>query len=253
MVGGPRQRSGVPLAAWARGGSVRVERASTVYTDGSCPLPEPPRQMEASSLAVQEILDQVLGHLAAHSDLKSCALVCRAFVSSAQALLFHHARTRFAGWPHIPSYVDGRRRPLMMSTDRLTDFASRAPHLIDHIRELSIDGCDSETLAPIVEIPWSRLRAIAFERAGSRDMGPLAADVFALIGTLVELPTLREISFSSFYCGPELPTQLCCMLMHPSHLTLGIHVHVSRPSECCPRAPFLMLSIVLHLRWTSRS
>jgi hypothetical protein len=35
--------------------------------------------MEASSLAVQEIWDQVLDHLAAHSDLKSIAKSGRGF------------------------------------------------------------------------------------------------------------------------------------------------------------------------------
>ncbi|KAF7339083.1 hypothetical protein MVEN_01984700 [Mycena venus] len=199
--------------------------------------------MEASSLAVQEIWDQVLNHLAAHRDLKSCALVCRAFVSSAQTLLFHYVHTHLAGRRSFP-HVDGRRPPLTMSTDRLADFASQAPHLIDHIRELSIDGCDAETLAPIVEIPWSRLRAIAFEHAGSRDTGPLAADASALIGALVALPTLREISFSAFYFGSELPAilakcgaQVCSLNFDYSYILDTALTHADAPLPLDPGYP----------------
>ncbi|KAF7372436.1 hypothetical protein MVEN_00104900 [Mycena venus] len=201
--------------------------------------------MEASSLAVQEIWDQVLDHLAAHSDLKSCALVCRVFVLSAQALLFHYVRTHLAG-RQMSSCLNGRPFPLTMSTNRLSDFASQAPHLIDHIRELSIVECDGETLAPIVEISWSRLRAITFERALSREMGLLAADADAvvLVSALVALPTLREISFSSFYCGSELLTilakcgaQVCSLKFDHSDIsdTALTHAHAPLPSD--PRYP----------------
>ncbi|KAF7339077.1 hypothetical protein MVEN_01984100 [Mycena venus] len=149
--------------------------------------------MEASSLPIQDIWDEILDYADSHTELKSFALVCRAFVSRAQMLLFHTVRAYRVG-RRTALWLDGRRFPLMMSTDHLMDFYSHVPHLIGHIRELSIDQVDAKTLAPIVQISWTSLRKVSFDHCRE----PLGSETLDLIGTLISLPTLHEISFTSF-------------------------------------------------------
>ncbi|KAJ7909150.1 hypothetical protein B0H13DRAFT_2015103 [Mycena leptocephala] len=135
--------------------------------------------MAASSLPVQEIWDEVLDYLHdARKDLLFSALVCRSFVARAQRHLFHSI------------VIASNRHQTTIAATELAEILSSSPHLIDYICDLYIGECDLETLTPIVQVAWSRLRTISLVHD---DEGRTLA--LNLICTLVSLPALRHISF----------------------------------------------------------
>ncbi|KAF8191027.1 hypothetical protein K438DRAFT_1970773 [Mycena galopus ATCC 62051] len=145
--------------------------------------------MATSTFPMQEMWDEVLDCLANPQDFKSSALVCRAFVPRAQAHLFHTIHLRRGG-----------KSPALLA-NRLQELLASSLHLIEYIRTLHIDVCDAETLAPLVSIPWSRVSTISFmhwidgeDLEEEENFHPeLRLD---LIGELVSLPMLRQISFN---------------------------------------------------------
>ncbi|KAF7339020.1 hypothetical protein MVEN_01978200 [Mycena venus] len=114
--------------------------------------------------------DEILDHLHdAPADLKSLALVCRAFTSRAQNHLFRIVK------------VDHERSPT-----RLTQLLSDAPHLIAHIRELYIGNCSLQTLTAMIRIAWSRLHAIFF--VGNQRQDSQQPEILVLCGNSLFIP-----------------------------------------------------------------
>ncbi|KAJ6524904.1 hypothetical protein DFH09DRAFT_1189192 [Mycena vulgaris] len=139
--------------------------------------------MVGSSMDIQEIWDEILDHVHSRKDLKSSALVCRAFVSRTQMHLFHSITIL----PHLTT-------PGTANPSRVVGLLSSSPHLVDYVRDLYMDGCDAEILGRIAQIAWSRLRSITFAQSKYwRGTLPLVS-----IYHLVSLPTLRKISFHFF-------------------------------------------------------
>ncbi|KAJ7311685.1 hypothetical protein DFH08DRAFT_449361 [Mycena albidolilacea] len=137
--------------------------------------------MEASSLVVQELWDAIIDYLHdSPKDLLSSALVCRAFVHRAQIHLFHSI------------VIASDRDPGAVPAIQLSSILAHSPHLIRYICDLTIGQCDTETLAPIVEVAWSHISAIALVH-----LDDSLAPALDLIGILVSLPSLRKITFQS--------------------------------------------------------
>ncbi|KAJ6538061.1 hypothetical protein B0H19DRAFT_1382637 [Mycena capillaripes] len=144
----------------------------------------------AYTLLIQELWDEILDYLArCPSALLATALVCRAFVVRSQMLLFRSI--------HIA------HSPFPVAANQLVNILTRSPHLIDYICELWIGSCDAETLAPIVNLPWSRLSAIHFARHHTEER--LAVDQ---ITAFVSLPTLHQLSFRSAWDQNDIHTIL---------------------------------------------
>lgn len=132
-------------------------------------------------MAVQEIWDEIVDHVQVRKDLKSVALVSRAFVFRAQMRLFRYILV----W-------EGRGKIY-----HLTKMQESSPHLLLHIRDLEIKGCNVETLRPIAQlVPLLRLDSISFGfmsyAAGEQ------GELLNLLSNLVALPTIRLLSFQHF-------------------------------------------------------
>ncbi|KAJ7458265.1 hypothetical protein B0H11DRAFT_2286619 [Mycena galericulata] len=141
--------------------------------------------------------DEILDHLHdAPADLKSSALVCRAFTSQAQKHLFRSVKVdceRSRPWHSHSS----RHYQQSMSATRLTQLLYEAPHLIAHIRDLYIGNCGLQTLTAMVQIAWSGLRAIFF--VGNQRQDSQEPEILALISNLVSLPTVQKLAFHSMF------------------------------------------------------
>ncbi|KAJ7827390.1 hypothetical protein B0H13DRAFT_2439541 [Mycena leptocephala] len=146
----------------------------------------------------QETWDAILDHLHdSTTDLKSSAVVCRAFVSRTQMHLFHSVKVdgeRSRPWH---SSRPNSRCHQTMSATRLAELLSHSPHLICYVRDLYIGNCHIQTLAAMLQIPWSRLHVIFF--VGNQLQDSQKPEVLALIGSLVSLPTVRKLAFHSMF------------------------------------------------------
>jgi hypothetical protein len=131
-----------------------------------------PTDMEASSLLVQELWDEMLDYLnSSRKDLLS-ALACRALTLSAQRHLFYSIQ------------LDSG-----LKASQLVEILSSSPHLIAYISELEINPYNPETLTPIAQVPWSRVSAISLIKRGDAEEPALE-----LLLPLISLPTLRRVS-----------------------------------------------------------
>ncbi|KAJ7844905.1 hypothetical protein B0H14DRAFT_3868195 [Mycena olivaceomarginata] len=129
--------------------------------------------MDASSLLVQEIWDEILDYLhSSRKDLLSSALACRALTPGAQKHLFYCIQ------------LDSG-----LKASQLVQILSSSPHLIAYIRDLEINPYNSETLTPIAQVPWSRVSAISLVKRGDAEEPALE-----LLLPLISLPTLRRVS-----------------------------------------------------------
>ncbi|KAJ7844874.1 hypothetical protein B0H14DRAFT_2775684 [Mycena olivaceomarginata] len=79
-----------------------------------------------------------------------------------------------------------------VSAIQLSSILAHSPHLIRYICDLTIGQCDTETLAPIIEVAWSHVFAIALVH-----LDESLAPALDLIGIFVSLPSLRKITFQS--------------------------------------------------------
>ncbi|KAJ6550038.1 hypothetical protein B0H19DRAFT_1298464 [Mycena capillaripes] len=146
--------------------------------------------------------DDVLDHLHnAPADLKSLALVCRAFAPRVQMHLFCSVKVESARSRPWHSTQTHSHCHQSMPAARLTQLLSQSPHLIAHIRNLYIGNCSIQTLTSLEQIPWSHLHAIFF--VGSQSQESQQPEVLALIGSLVSLPTVRKLAFHSMFWEPS--------------------------------------------------
>jgi hypothetical protein len=80
--------------------------------------------MDGSDLVIQDVWDEIIDYLDDHRDLRSSALVYRAFVSPAQTLLFRSIRIlERLGSPTYNDTEYWNRDRLEIAADRLVKFA----------------------------------------------------------------------------------------------------------------------------------
>ncbi|KAJ7627295.1 hypothetical protein FB45DRAFT_1082540 [Roridomyces roridus] len=160
----------------------------------------------------QEIWDQIIDLIPCRY-LKSVSLVARTFVPRAQMILFRYIAV---GDPTMRNDPDSPKTPSMVLVDVLT----RSPHLIEHVRELKLWICNEETLAPLSQVPWSRLTSLTLFRSNAR----LGSDCdimlihekqekeLLLATPLVSLPSLETLHIGFWTewselltgCGPNI-------------------------------------------------
>ncbi|KAJ6527143.1 hypothetical protein B0H19DRAFT_1275449 [Mycena capillaripes] len=131
-----------------------------------------------AGLPVQELWDLIIDEMLSKKDLQSCTLVCRTFVARAQFLLFRLIHI----WTTTHQYTVAR-------ATKLASLLAASPHLIPHIRGLTVGACDADVLSPLVQIPWTHLESISFGLRLS------SAVDFHRIPNLVCLRSLREVVF----------------------------------------------------------
>ncbi|KAJ7861417.1 hypothetical protein B0H14DRAFT_3863433 [Mycena olivaceomarginata] len=76
-----------------------------------------------------------------------------------------------------------------LTSTRLADILSSSPHIIAYIRDLEVNPCNGETLAPIARVAWSHISAISLVKHGDAE-----EPAFELLMPLISLPTLRKLS-----------------------------------------------------------
>ncbi|KAJ7105715.1 hypothetical protein C8R44DRAFT_942943 [Mycena epipterygia] len=133
--------------------------------------------MAPSCLPVQELWDHIIDLLrGSPKDLKTCSLVCRSFVARAQShtfrqILFHDANRELAS--------------------RVATVLSASPHIISYVRFLFIGRCDTETVSPLAQVPWSNVDSMTFTNFTVLTPGGVALEC---VRELVSLPCLRNLS-----------------------------------------------------------
>ncbi|KAJ7239837.1 hypothetical protein C8J57DRAFT_1245654 [Mycena rebaudengoi] len=131
-----------------------------------------------AGLPVQELWDLIIDEILSKKDLQSCSLVCRAFVARAQFPLFCFIYI----WRTTHQHT-------VVRAIELASLLATSPHIIPHIRRLTLGACDPDVLSPLVQIPWTHLESI---RVGLRVSS--AVDLHR-IPNLVCLRSLREVVF----------------------------------------------------------
>ncbi|KAJ7668951.1 hypothetical protein B0H17DRAFT_1335844 [Mycena rosella] len=149
---------------------------------------------DATKIVLQELCDQIVHHLTQESsrDLQSTALVCDTLCISAQSQIFRHVEPDACAFPNgflhdsDSATVDG-----VSALRRLTAILTNSPHLLRHIRSLSVLA-RFEILEFVSSLQFPLLQRITFN---FQDTVWPDADVFHLSRGLIELPTLREVKF----------------------------------------------------------
>ncbi|KAF7367904.1 hypothetical protein MSAN_00855200 [Mycena sanguinolenta] len=139
----------------------------------------------------QELWDDIVDVLHdSPDDLKSCSLVCRAFVARAQSHVFG---TISIGRAPRYEYFD---RPLqakwLARLIRLVDLMKcSSPHLISYVHTLDIESCDAgEILILMAQIPWSRVRTLSLRHIPVQELGRVLDSVHMLV-SISSLQRLR--------------------------------------------------------------
>ncbi|KAJ7877545.1 hypothetical protein B0H14DRAFT_3782692 [Mycena olivaceomarginata] len=134
-------------------------------------------------LPVQELWDQIVDELhQSRKDLEPCTLVCRALVARGQSYTFRYI--------HL---MDGLR------VNRLGRLLTSSPHLIPHIRHLSLRNCGAESFIPLQRIPWSNVETLTLMDPGPGFLGQsFDRSAYEALYTLVELPSVWGLNI----CGP---------------------------------------------------
>ncbi|KAJ7803775.1 hypothetical protein B0H14DRAFT_2886982 [Mycena olivaceomarginata] len=158
---------------------------------------------------VVELVEPCLSHLNSPGDLKSCALVCRLWVDTAQSYLFRAPKVIYSKprntWDHL--------------LDALT--SSSSTHLVPHIRTLHIrTQVTQETLSAICAFPFTRVTSIAFAYSSV-----LPASAVPALQALLALPTLQRVKLQCTFSSPAHFTRLWDSMRSPhssiQHVALG--------------------------------
>ncbi|KAJ7496538.1 hypothetical protein FB451DRAFT_1549643 [Mycena latifolia] len=144
-----------------------------------------------SGLPVQEVWDQIIDHLRGYRDLRSCALVSRAFTPRAQYHLFYNIvfQRPQAGSDSFSPYDE------VAFCRRLVSILAVSSHLKPHIRCIRIPFC-TDILACVDGMRLPRLREISFIECPSTHVAS-TADPFSttldLAHGLIALPSIRSV------------------------------------------------------------
>jgi hypothetical protein len=152
--------------------------------------------MQGNPLYVPELIDICIAHLReSRTDLRSCALVCRGWVYSAQECIFEGALLWRSWWGSLDDY---RRR-----WRQLLAVLASSPHLIHHIRRLDLNVkalSHDRLIDQIARVPFSHLCGVIL-RNWSRRAAPA-------VTTLLALTTLRHVDL---VCEASDPTRFADM------------------------------------------
>ncbi|KAJ7607092.1 hypothetical protein DFH06DRAFT_1250177 [Mycena polygramma] len=178
----------------------------------------------APSLAIQEIWDEILDyHSESPPDLRSLALVCRAFVTRAQVHLFHDIHL-------VPSLKRDARTPAAAAR-RLKKLMAKSPHLIHLARTLLVQNGDEETFVCVAEIRWTHLRKLKLGLSSFSAAGALPALVKS-VGYLVGLDFLRSLVVQGRQWTPAaLQGILACCNPRLEHIELRNCISHYSPSS----------------------
>ncbi|KAJ6536251.1 hypothetical protein B0H19DRAFT_1382938 [Mycena capillaripes] len=156
--------------------SVSSKAVNTAHHVVALHLPHSlPSRMQRNPLNVPELVDTCITHLReSRTDVRSCALVCRGWVYSAQACIFEVAVLWRSWWGSMDDY-----RRLWC---QLLAVLASSPHLIRHIRyldlnlkALSYDGL----MEQIARVSFSRLARVTV-RSWSMRAAPALTPLLAL-------------------------------------------------------------------------
>jgi hypothetical protein len=137
------------------------------------------------ALLIPELVEQCIDfRRESTSDSKACALVCRSWMSAAQANLFRQVSL---------NYPEHR-------WDRLQPILQKSPHLISHIRRLSIDAfmLPVETFSKICNFPFTHVNYVHLYHPSVGIPEGLS------IGRLFSLSNLKHIHLYSQILDPSV-------------------------------------------------
>jgi hypothetical protein len=125
-----------------------------------------------------ELWEIIIGFLQDDTvDLKSTSLACRSFVSHAQSHIFREIQVSI--WAkHYGDYGEERG----VQANRLTALMESSPHLIRHVRSLTVEGCEPEMVIPLARIRWSRVDTLELEDITEDPSDDCARSIHTLVG-----------------------------------------------------------------------
>ncbi|KAJ7510969.1 hypothetical protein B0H11DRAFT_1956784 [Mycena galericulata] len=172
--------------------------------------------MQRNPLNVPELVDICIEHLReSRTDVRSCALVCRGWVYSAQACIFEVALLWSSWWGSMDDY---RRR-----WRQLLAVLASGPHLIRHIQHLDLNLkalSQDELMGQIARVPFSRLAGVTV-RSWSMRAAPALTPLLALT-------TLRHVDLA---CEVSDATSFADMWDACSRSVRSITFRISQRSE----------------------
>ncbi|KAJ7493829.1 hypothetical protein FB451DRAFT_1551167 [Mycena latifolia] len=212
---------------------------------------------------LQELCDQIACHItheASREDLKSAALVCHTLCISAQSHIFHHVGLDPWELPDGDICTHDSETALSAASSasrRLSAILTASPHLLRHIRHLSVLG-RSEILKLVsnLRLPLLRKIEINFQDTPWPD-----DDALHLARDLIGLPSVREVEIRELYMRLGMPGDLdlklfpsifdtCTRDLH-SLAFISIIPTSTLPTTCKPRPSERRARIKrLQLRWT---
>ncbi|KAJ7811091.1 hypothetical protein B0H14DRAFT_3880260 [Mycena olivaceomarginata] len=148
----------------------------------------PLKRMNQTPFTIQELVDRCIHFLrVSQRDLKACALVSRSWLYPAQSQIFREIIIT-AGNVVFSLTQSGHPKPARWS--RLQQTLETSPHLIQHIRDLSIriGAKPNEELLSICNFPFTHL-----EHVGSHCGEDFTAQIALAFQQLFSLPTIRSI------------------------------------------------------------
>ncbi|KAJ7354525.1 hypothetical protein DFH08DRAFT_804424 [Mycena albidolilacea] len=168
---------------------------------------------------VVELVELCLSHLNSPGDLKSCALVCRLWVDTAQSYLFRAPKIIYSAAAYDFLGLGKPQNTWNHLLGVLT--SSSSTHLVTHIRTLHIrTQVTQETLSAICAFPFTRVTTIAFAYSGV-----LPASVVPALRALLALPTLQRVKLQCTFSSPAHFARLWDSMRSPhssiQHVALG--------------------------------
>ncbi|KAJ6489789.1 hypothetical protein C8R45DRAFT_1213240 [Mycena sanguinolenta] len=166
----------------------------------------PLKRMNRTPFAIQELVDLCIHflHVPQHeSDLRACALVSRSWVYPAQSQIFRGIT--IAAGHVVLSFTQSGHPPPPWS--RLQQTLETSPHLIEHIRDLSIriGARPIEQLLSICNFPFTHL-----EHVDSHYGEDFTAQIALAYQQLFSLPTIRSIGLGGMNPTNFTKTFECC-------------------------------------------
>jgi hypothetical protein len=171
----------------------------------------------ATVLRVQELCDNITDFLPESKwDLRSCALVCPSFTSSAQRHLFHDIIFN-RGCLDIDDRSTLSEYDEAGACRRFCAVLDTSPHLIPLVRRLRF-STELDVLRPLSRFQFPNLVAVLIHR---RRGGPSSEACLSLIKQLISAPSIRRVGLLSLIfpdirtlgrifenCAPELDSIL---------------------------------------------
>ncbi|KAJ6550235.1 hypothetical protein B0H19DRAFT_1378823 [Mycena capillaripes] len=210
----------------------------------------PVKTMNQPPFAIQELVDLCIHFLRdSQRDLRACALVSRSWVYPAQSHVFREI-TIAGGDPGGTPLTEwgghrGGAKPALWL--QLQQTLETSPHLIPHIRRLSIDirvRANEQLLLSICNFPFTHL-----EHAGSRFDGDFTLQTAFAFQELFSLPTIRSIKLKG--AASLKPTTFTKIFERcsPSVRKLDVQVNGALPFPAAPEnhagAPIKLASLMI--------